>query len=117
VSADVSGRTVTVEGEVRGNIRGQEQIVLKATAQVEGNIQAPRVTVEDGAAFRGSIDMGRDPIGSGDAGSAKPGAGKPAMPEKPPATEAKPGSQAPAGGTGPGGQIGTNKPAGDRPGG
>jgi cytoskeletal protein CcmA (bactofilin family) len=58
VKADVIGHTVTVEGEVEGNLRGEEQIVLRSSARVEGNIAAPRVTLEDGAVFKGSIDMG-----------------------------------------------------------
>lgn len=58
VRANVHGRSVTVEGEVAGDLHGQEQVVLRRTAKVEGNIKAPRVTLEDGARFRGGIDMG-----------------------------------------------------------
>ncbi len=58
VRASVHGRSVTVEGEVSGDLHGQEQVVLRKTAKVEGNIKAPRVTLEDGARFRGGIDMG-----------------------------------------------------------
>jgi cytoskeletal protein CcmA (bactofilin family) len=71
LKADVDARTVIVEGEVEGDIRGQEQIVLRHTARVEGSIAAPRVTLEDGAVFRGGIEMGS---GGGD--------GKPAAPKK-----------------------------------
>ena len=58
VRANVHGRSVTVEGEVTGDLQGLEQVVLRKTAKVDGNIQAPRVTLEDGARFRGGIDMG-----------------------------------------------------------
>lgn len=57
VKADIFGRTVTIEGEVNGDLHGDEQIVLRQTARVQGNIAAPRVTLEDGATFRGGIDM------------------------------------------------------------
>jgi cytoskeletal protein CcmA (bactofilin family) len=57
VKADVQGRTVIVEGEVEGDLRGQEQIILRQTAKVNGSIAAPRVTLEDGAVFRGAIEM------------------------------------------------------------
>jgi cytoskeletal protein CcmA (bactofilin family) len=57
VKADVSGRTVVVEGRVEGDIHAQEQIILRHTARVEGSIAAPRVTLEDGAVFRGGIEM------------------------------------------------------------
>lgn len=57
VKADVNGRTVVVEGRVEGDLRGEEQIVLRHSAKVEGSITAPRVTLEDGAVFRGGIEM------------------------------------------------------------
>jgi cytoskeletal protein CcmA (bactofilin family) len=57
VKADVHGKTVVVEGQVEGDLRGQEQIILRHTARVEGSIAAPRVTLEDGAVFRGGIEM------------------------------------------------------------
>jgi cytoskeletal protein CcmA (bactofilin family) len=57
VKADIFGRLIQVEGEVRGNLFGDEQIVVAGSGQVEGNITAPRVTLEDGCRFKGSIDM------------------------------------------------------------
>jgi cytoskeletal protein CcmA (bactofilin family) len=58
VRAGIHGRSVTVEGDVVGDLQGDEQVILKSSANVQGNIQAPRVTLEDGATFRGGIDMG-----------------------------------------------------------
>jgi cytoskeletal protein CcmA (bactofilin family) len=57
VKADVHGRTVVVEGQVEGDLCAKEQIILRHTARVEGSIAAPRVTLEDGAVFRGGIEM------------------------------------------------------------
>jgi len=57
VKADVRGRMVIVEGEVDGDLKAGEQIVLRHTAKVEGSISAPRVALEDGAVFRGAIEM------------------------------------------------------------
>lgn len=57
VKADVHGRTVIVEGEVEGDLLAQEQIILRQTAKVQGSIAAPRVSLEDGAVFRGAIEM------------------------------------------------------------
>jgi cytoskeletal protein CcmA (bactofilin family) len=62
VKASLSGRRVTIEGEVTGDLHGEEQIVLRRTARVEGNIVAPSVTLEDGAQFRGNIDMPVEPV-------------------------------------------------------
>jgi cytoskeletal protein CcmA (bactofilin family) len=65
VKANISGRTVTIEGEVEGNVRGQEQVVLRSVSKVTGDIVAPRVVLEDGATFLGSIDMSRKPSAGG----------------------------------------------------
>jgi cytoskeletal protein CcmA (bactofilin family) len=57
VHADVLGNTVVVEGEVDGNLFASQQAVLRQSGAVRGNITAPRVMLEDGSRFRGSIDM------------------------------------------------------------
>ena len=57
VKADIRGRTIRVEGEVDGNLFGEEEIVIRASGRVQGNLQAPRVTLENGSNFKGSIDM------------------------------------------------------------
>ncbi len=58
VNANISGRVIVVEGEVHGDLRAQEQIILRSTADVEGDITAARVVLEDGARFRGGVEMG-----------------------------------------------------------
>ena len=58
VKANISGRIVTVEGSVEGDLRAEEQIVLRPSAEVKGDITAPRVVLEDGARFRGMVEMG-----------------------------------------------------------
>ncbi len=60
VNADIVGRLITVEGRVEGDLTAQEQIILRGTAHVKGDIKAPRVVLEDGATFRGLVDMGSD---------------------------------------------------------
>ena len=57
VKADITAKVVRIEGEVAGDITGHEQVVISASGNVRGNIVAPRVTLEDGAIFKGSIDM------------------------------------------------------------
>tara|TARA_R110000823_G_scaffold27609_19_gene80534 strand:- start:1056 stop:1445 length:390 start_codon:yes stop_codon:yes gene_type:complete len=67
VTADISARVIKIEGEVTGDIAGSEKVVIARSGNVRGNIVAPRVTLEDGAIFKGSIDM--DP---GEPAAAKP---------------------------------------------
>ncbi len=57
VKADIFGKIISIEGEVRGNVFGEEKIVIRSTGVLHGNITAPRVTLEDGSKFKGSIDM------------------------------------------------------------
>lgn len=57
VNAMIEARSVIIEGTVEGDVHGIEQIVVKSTGDVSGNISAPRVGLEDGALFKGSIDM------------------------------------------------------------
>lgn len=58
VTADITGRVITVEGHVEGDLTADEKIVLRSSARVEGDIRAPRVVLEDGARFRGGVQMG-----------------------------------------------------------
>lgn len=55
--ANVEATTITVEGKLKGDLIGKEKVVIKKTGNVLGNIVAPRVTLEDGAMFKGSIEM------------------------------------------------------------
>ncbi len=57
VKASVGANTIFVEGEVEGDLTGDDQVVIRRSGHVQGNIIAPRVTLEDGCKFRGSIDM------------------------------------------------------------
>jgi len=57
VKADIYGKTISIEGEVQGNMYGEERLALRQSSNVRGNIVAPRVTLEDGCRFKGSIDM------------------------------------------------------------
>lgn len=57
IKADVHARVIEVQGQLEGDLNGDEQVVLRRSSNVQGNIVAPRVTLEDGCRFRGSIDM------------------------------------------------------------
>ena len=67
VKADVYGKVITIEGEVHGNLFGEDQLVLRQSSTVRGNIVAPRVILEDGADFKGSIDMSPEAPGQKEA--------------------------------------------------
>jgi cytoskeletal protein CcmA (bactofilin family) len=57
IKGDIYARIITVEGTVEGNLYGEEQLIVRQSGTVRGNIVAPRVALEDGSNFKGSIDM------------------------------------------------------------
>lgn len=57
VEATLHGRTVIIAGTVIGDITADERIELEPSARVDGNITAPRILIQDGASFRGQVNM------------------------------------------------------------
>ncbi|MCM2270704.1 MAG: polymer-forming cytoskeletal protein [Thermoanaerobaculia bacterium] len=57
VAAEVHARVILIDGEVEGNLVAEEQIVIRRSGRVRGDLVSPRVSIEDGARFKGSIDM------------------------------------------------------------
>jgi cytoskeletal protein CcmA (bactofilin family) len=58
VEAVVHARNVTIEGKLTGDASADDRLELLATADVEGNLKAPKIVVAEGAKFRGNVDMG-----------------------------------------------------------
>ena len=56
VKADIYGRVIIIEGTVEGNLYGEEKLIVRQSATVRGTIVSPRVAVEEGSNFKGSID-------------------------------------------------------------
>lgn len=61
VRADIHARVIKIDGTIIGDMCASENVMISKSGNVSGNIVAPRVTLEDGAIFKGSIDM--DPAG------------------------------------------------------
>lgn len=57
VQADIRAEELTINGEASGNIDAGAKVAINAAAKVAGDIKAPRVVIEDGAVFNGSIEM------------------------------------------------------------
>ena len=95
VKADITGRVITIEGTVEGDLRAKEQIILRGSSTVHGDLKAPRVVLEDGASFRGLVDMGsRDAAAAGESRPAEKAAARPAAGT--PQAGARPGTPAEA---------------------
>ena len=57
ITGDIYGKSITIEGEVEGNLFGEKKIVLQPSGVVRGNMRSPAVHLEEGAKFKGNIDM------------------------------------------------------------
>jgi cytoskeletal protein CcmA (bactofilin family) len=57
VAADLSAKDVLILGQVKGNVLASGRVELRAGCNVEGDIRALRLAVEDNAVFRGKVDL------------------------------------------------------------
>ena len=62
INANAYAKSITVDGELSGDIYGSECVTIRANARVTGNVVATRVSVEEGAQFKGSIDMDSETV-------------------------------------------------------
>jgi cytoskeletal protein CcmA (bactofilin family) len=60
IRAHINAREVIVHGKVDGNIRATDRVELKRTAVLVGDITTQRIVIEDGAFFKGAIDVQRE---------------------------------------------------------
>ena len=69
VSANVSAREIVVLGKVRGNVTASDRVDIRSEGSLIGDVSAQRISIEDGAYFKGGIDI-RKPNGSEKASTA-----------------------------------------------
>jgi len=65
VQADIEAREIAVEGEVQGNLKADARVRLGASSKVEGALSAPSIGIDDGARFRGKVEVTRTKAASG----------------------------------------------------
>ena len=59
LTADVAAREIVVFGSVKGNLRARDRIEIKKDGSVVGDLTTARIMIEDGAYFKGSIEIDR----------------------------------------------------------
>ena len=84
VAANIMAREVVVLGKVRGNVHASDRVDIRSEGSLTGDVVAARISIEDGAFFKGGIDI-RKPGAEGKAGAA----GAAATPEPVAAEEKK----------------------------
>jgi cytoskeletal protein CcmA (bactofilin family) len=60
VSADLAAREIVIYGNVKGNLRARDRIEIKKDGSVVGDLSTARIMIEDGAYFKGSIEITRE---------------------------------------------------------
>jgi cytoskeletal protein CcmA (bactofilin family) len=58
VVADLVAKNITISGQVKGDLVGSGRVELKSSAKVEGDINAPKFVMEEGATLSGKVDTG-----------------------------------------------------------
>jgi len=73
VAANITAREIVVLGKIRGNVLATDRVDIRSEGALTGDVAAARISIEDGAFFKGGIDI-RKPEG-------KPTSGTPAVTE------------------------------------
>jgi cytoskeletal protein CcmA (bactofilin family) len=74
VAANLSAKDILIMGQVQGNLVASGRVELRAGCQVEGDIRALRLAVEDNSVFRGKVDL-TQAVSRGPNGASAPQAG------------------------------------------
>jgi cytoskeletal protein CcmA (bactofilin family) len=57
VAASISAREVVVLGKVKGNVQASDRVDIRSEGSLTGDVTAARISIEDGAFFKGGIDI------------------------------------------------------------
>jgi cytoskeletal protein CcmA (bactofilin family) len=79
VKASIRARELVVRGTIHGDVEASDKIDIRKDAKVVGDLRTGRIIVEDGAYFKGSIDMARQEVARVATASLKPDSTKPAV--------------------------------------
>lgn len=62
IEANLFAKVIVIDGELKGDAHASQQIVIRKSAHVTGNIYSADVTIEDGATLKGYVDMEKQDI-------------------------------------------------------
>jgi len=69
-NANIKATEVIVAGSIKGNVEAMERVILKNGANLVGDVKTSGIVIEDGAYFKGGIDITR-PNGAGQGGNSQ----------------------------------------------
>lgn len=57
IRANITAREVVIQGKVDGNIQASDRLDLRQTGLLNGDVTTARIVIEDGAFFKGSVEI------------------------------------------------------------
>jgi cytoskeletal protein CcmA (bactofilin family) len=57
VAASINAREIVILGKIRGNVSASDRVEIRAEGSLTGDVTAARISIEDGAFFKGGIDI------------------------------------------------------------
>ncbi len=85
VQASLKAREIIIQGSIQGNVDATDKIDIKKEAKLVGDIKTSRIVIEDGAYFKGSIDISKAAV----TGKAATGVAQPSVQSAPVAAPAQ----------------------------
>jgi cytoskeletal protein CcmA (bactofilin family) len=82
VTANINAREIVVQGKVRGNISATDRVDIRVEGSLSGDISAARISIEDGAYFKGSIDIRKPEAKAPDPGVTATATPEPTKPDQ-----------------------------------
>jgi len=79
IRANVKAKEVVVAGSIHGNVQSAEKIIIREKGSLVGDIKTAGIVIEDGAYFKGSIDIVRADASQKPKAEAKPEAQQPVL--------------------------------------
>jgi cytoskeletal protein CcmA (bactofilin family) len=80
VASSINAREIVILGKVRGNVTASDRVEIRAEGALTGDVTAARISIEDGAFFKGGIDIKKPDAKQAPAAETKPEPPKPALP-------------------------------------
>jgi len=62
VRAEVHAKSIVVDGTLEGDLYGSERVAIRKSGEVRGNIVSPRVSLDDGGRFKGTVEMDQEAV-------------------------------------------------------
>lgn len=57
IQAELSAKEITIDGRVVGNVTATERVEIGETGRLDGDVEAPRILVQEGAQLNGTVTM------------------------------------------------------------